>query len=57
MIVYVLVLTRFWAEDTGTYWYHSHIDAQRTMGAYGPLIVLDTSHDETNKKRVRTVSL
>src|SRR4051812_14947574 len=33
----------FVASESGTHWYHSHSGVQRTDGAYGPLIVLDSN--------------
>lgn len=30
---------KFQVTQTGTYWYHSHIGAQRSMGLYGALII------------------
>ncbi len=33
------------AEPRGTYWYHSHVGAQRTNGAYGSFIVKERPVD------------
>ncbi len=55
-VVPLYILSRFNATFTGTYWYHSHLSYQRTMGAYGAFIVLERSLDGINSKRV-SVSL
>lgn len=36
---------RFKAEPRGTYWYHSHVGAQRTNGAFGAFIVKERPKD------------
>ncbi len=46
-------MRRFIADPVGTHWYHTHTGTHRTEGAHGPLIVLDRSKDEENKRRVR----
>ena len=48
--------SRFKAHPVGTHWYHTHLGTQRTEGAYGPLIVLDRSKDDENKRRVQQFS-
>lgn len=41
VMVYIMsCFCRFLADQAGTYWYHTHLGTQRTMGAAGPLIVL-----------------
>nr|KAG5686608.1 hypothetical protein BaRGS_006282 [Batillaria attramentaria] len=42
----------FTAETTGTYWYHSHIGSQRTMGILGPLIVREKQSQSPLQERV-----
>ena len=60
-IIFVFViefLIRFWilrfmADKAGTYWYHSHLGTQRSMGIAGPLIVLPKSREDELLRRVR----
>ena len=40
---------RFIASPVGTHWYHSHAGTQRTMGAYGPLIVMKRPQVQQDK--------
>ena len=46
---------RFMADKAGTYWYHSHLGTQRSMGLAGPLIVLPKSREDEQRRRVRTI--
>lgn len=40
---------RFKASSAGTHWYHSHLEAQRTDGLFGALIVREKNTDEVRE--------
>ncbi|KAL3866697.1 hypothetical protein ACJMK2_043978 [Sinanodonta woodiana] len=45
----------FLAEPTGTFWYHSHMGGQRTMGAFGALIIRNRMKENAAQEHVMTI--
>ena len=45
------------ADSAGTYWYHSHLGTQRSMGIAGPLIVLPKSRKTELLRRVNSLTI
>ncbi|KAK3576109.1 hypothetical protein CHS0354_028008 [Potamilus streckersoni] len=45
----------FLAEPKGTFWYHSHMGGQRTMGAFGALIIRNRREENAIREYVMTL--
>ncbi|XP_041347554.1 laccase-1-like [Gigantopelta aegis] len=43
---------RFKVDHAGTYWYHSHVGAQQSMGIFGALVVRSKTHQKVVDKHV-----
>ncbi|KAK3595591.1 hypothetical protein CHS0354_009547 [Potamilus streckersoni] len=46
---------KFIAEPKGTFWYHSHMGSQLTMGAFGAFIIHEKGETNTSKEHIMTI--
>ena len=49
------IASRFIAEPIGTHWYHPHEGTQRSMGAFGALVVLPRTEKKAEELRVQFI--